>query len=509
MRTLHSHKLVGPRLIVFGVVFAAIGTYFLWRTFAAPAAPTIYLSPATGTFAANTNFSVQVREDSGTTGVNAIQANFTYPANLVDFVSISTTGTAFTVEAQSSGGSGSVNIARGTCGGCAPATGDKLVATVTFKTKTTTGTAAMAFSSGTALLNASTNQNILPSLAATGGGSYLVDVTGPSVSISAPANGAIISKGSTATVTATASDNDRVSSVDIYIDNAKVTTLSTSPYNYSWSTSSVAYGAHTIHAVALDPSGNVTTSSTVSVTVDDTTPPTVSVSAPAAGSLLRGTVTFSASAADNSGGTGISKVEFYVDGVLKNTDLSSSYSFSWDTTTATNSSHSLTAKAYDSASPANSTTSATVSVTADNAAPTAPGNFQTTGNSLNSISLSWAASSDNNGVTGYRLSRNGTVVTTTSGSTLSYADNGLAASTTYSYSLVALDAAGNVSTAATLSAATRTATPGDINGDGSVNITDLSILLSDWLTSDPGSDLNSDGIVDIFDLSILLSRWTG
>jgi O-glycosyl hydrolase len=48
---------------------------------------------------------------------------------------------------------------------------------------------------------------------------------------------------------------------------------------------------------------------------------------------------------------------------------------------------------------------------------------------------------------------------------------------------------------------------GDINGDGAVNIFDLSILLSHWGTSDSASDLNHDGTVNIFDLSVLLSHW--
>jgi hypothetical protein len=47
----------------------------------------------------------------------------------------------------------------------------------------------------------------------------------------------------------------------------------------------------------------------------------------------------------------------------------------------------------------------------------------------------------------------------------------------------------------------------DLNGDGVVNITDLSILLSNWQSSNATSDLNNDGIVSIFDLSILLSNY--
>ena len=48
---------------------------------------------------------------------------------------------------------------------------------------------------------------------------------------------------------------------------------------------------------------------------------------------------------------------------------------------------------------------------------------------------------------------------------------------------------------------------GDLNNDGAVNIFDLSILLSNWSTSNATADLNHDGVVNIFDLSILLSHW--
>ncbi len=49
----------------------------------------------------------------------------------------------------------------------------------------------------------------------------------------------------------------------------------------------------------------------------------------------------------------------------------------------------------------------------------------------------------------------------------------------------------------------------DINGDGKVNLTDFSIMLSAWLTSDAESDFNADGTVNLADFSILLFNWTG
>src|SRR3954454_11417008 len=96
----------------------------------------------------------------------------------------------------------------------------------------------------------------------------------------------------------------------------------------------------------------------------DITPPTTSITAPLAGATVSGTTSVSASASDN---VGVTKVEFYLDGALKSTDTTSPYSWSWDTTTATNGSHSLTSKAYDAA--LNVGTSTTVNVTVSNGVP--------------------------------------------------------------------------------------------------------------------------------------------
>jgi hypothetical protein len=93
----------------------------------------------------------------------------------------------------------------------------------------------------------------------------------------------------------------------------------------------------------------------------DTTPPTTSITAPTNGSTVSGTVNVTANASDN---VGVTKVEFYMDGALRTTDTTSPYSWSWDTTTFANSSHSLVTKAYDAAG--NVGTSSTVTVTVNN-----------------------------------------------------------------------------------------------------------------------------------------------
>lgn len=125
-------------------------------------------------------------------------------------------------------------------------------------------------------------------------------------------------------------------------------------------------GNHEFRLFANDGYTKLATSNTVTVSAPDTTPPTVSITAPANGSTVSGTATtVSANASDNVGVTG---VQFKLDGANLNTeDTTSPYSISWNTTTATNGSHTLTAVARDAAG--NTTTSTGVSVTVSNAAP--------------------------------------------------------------------------------------------------------------------------------------------
>ena len=98
----------------------------------------------------------------------------------------------------------------------------------------------------------------------------------------------------------------------------------------------------------------------------DTEDPVVVITAPTAGAFVSGnSVTVSATASDN---VGVLGVQFRLDGAnLGSEDLSAPYSITWDSTTASNGLHSLTAVARDAAD--NSTTSSAISVTVDNIAP--------------------------------------------------------------------------------------------------------------------------------------------
>ncbi len=91
--------------------------------------------------------------------------------------------------------------------------------------------------------------------------------------------------------------------------------------------------------------------------------------------------------------------------------------------------------------------------TGDTQAPSVPANLSASAVSSSQINLSWSASTDNVGVTGYALYRNGALLKNVTGTSTS--DTGLAASTSYSYFVRARDAAGNTSgSSATVTATT-------------------------------------------------------
>ncbi|MDX6516456.1 MAG: hypothetical protein QOH73_2122 [Gaiellaceae bacterium] len=94
----------------------------------------------------------------------------------------------------------------------------------------------------------------------------------------------------------------------------------------------------------------------------------------------------------------------------------------------------------------------------DTTPPSAPSSLTSPSHTSSSVALSWGASTDNVGVTGYRVYRNGGQVGTPSGT--SYTDSGLAASTTYSYTVRAVDAAGNLSAASNTLSVTTSASSG-------------------------------------------------
>ena len=98
----------------------------------------------------------------------------------------------------------------------------------------------------------------------------------------------------------------------------------------------------------------------------------------------------------------------------------------------------------------------------DTQAPSVPANLLAQANSSSQINLSWTASTDNVGVTGYNIYRDGALLDTSA--TNFYTNIGLSASTTYTYSVSAYDAVGNASSQSSSASAT-TSSGGGGGGD--------------------------------------------
>jgi len=382
----------------------------------------------------------------------------------------------------------------------------------------------------------------------------VLDTTPPSVAITSPTNNATVQ--GTVNINGTASDNISVSSVAISIDGgAYVATAGTTSWTFSWNTTLLTNGTHTITAKATDSSNNTNTqqvtvivnnpdttppsvptgltvgtvttstvslswtastdniavtgykiyrggtqigttaatsftdvglnqSTTYSYTVSaydaagnnsvqssavtgttkfqDTTPPTVSVTSPTNNATVSSTITLQATASDN---VAIQSVQFKVDGsFVGSPDTTSPYTFAWDSTQVANGTHTITALAKDTSN--NQTTSGAVTVTVNNPPPsdtqppTVPTGLNVQGTTTSTISLTWNPSTDNVGVTGYKIYRGGTQIGTNA--TNAFTDTALTASTTYSYTVSAYDAAGNTSAQSTQIQGT---TQGIVQGD--------------------------------------------
>lgn len=179
----------------------------------------------------------------------------------------------------------------------------------------------------------------------------------------------------------------------------------------------------------------------------DTTPPTAPVNL-AASNVAATSATLSWGASSDN--VGVTSYKIYNGStLLASTANGSALSYNLTGLTA-NTSYTLTVRAFDAAGNqsalSNAVTFTTPAIPVDTAAPTAPTGLHVMGSVTSStVPLMWNASTDNVGVTGYRVYNGSTLVTTVSGTTLSYNVTGLTANTSYTFTVRAIDAAGNVS----------------------------------------------------------------
>jgi len=200
------------------------------------------------------------------------------------------------------------------------------------------------------------------------------DATPPQVVIIHPVNGQVVSGQVHITVGAT--DNNELDKVHLFIDGVHVHTVSDPLLEYTWDTRPIADNRnHSMHATATDKDGNNGFSGSTIVRVmvgelPDTLAPVITILNPVGGSLVSDTVHVVPQIFDDSP---ITKVDYFVDGVLNFTTTEEPFEYQWIVTQYINgSTHSLFARAYDINS--NNSVSNIVTVTianVDNIPPTA------------------------------------------------------------------------------------------------------------------------------------------
>ena len=281
------------------------------------------------------------------------------------------------------------------------------------------------------------------------------DTTKPSVSIASPTGGTV---SGTVTFSVNASDNVGVARVELRVNGALVATDTSSPWQFSWNSASVANGSVGVTATAYDAAGNYAISPTVTLNVSnvtvapaDTTPPTVAITSPTGGTVS-GSVTVQASASDN---VGVARVDLLANNVVVATSNVAPYAFSWNTTSYANGSVTLAARAYDAAGNAATSANVTVNVSnstgggavSDTTPPVVNLSSPLDGTTVNGTVTIRASATDNAGTTGMtmKLYIDGGLVGSVRGSSLSMNWNTRkVAKGTHTITATATDASGNV-----------------------------------------------------------------
>ncbi len=184
--------------------------------------------------------------------------------------------------------------------------------------------------------------------------------------------------------------------------------------------------------------------------VPDTQAPTTPGSLAKSGSTQTSvSLAWSASSDD----TGVTGYTVYRDGTSAGAPTGTSYTVSG---LSCGTSYLFAVEARDAAGNHSAQATLTASTSAcpvpDTQAPTTPGSLAKSGSTQTSVSLAWSASSDDTGVTGYTVYRDGTSAGAPTGT--SYTVSGLSCGTSYLFAVEARDAAGNHSAQATLTAST-------------------------------------------------------
>jgi Big-like domain-containing protein len=174
------------------------------------------------------------------------------------------------------------------------------------------------------------------------------DVTAPTLTLLYPAAASQLS--GNVNIVIDAIDDVGVTQVEYFIDGNLVSTDNTAPWEYNWNTAGYSSGSHVLFAKGYDAAGNIGTITSTEVEVLDqldTTPPTLTLLYPFAGSIITGTVNVAIDATDN---VYVDSVQFFVDGILETTDFDEPWGFPWNTAPLdSGSTHTLYMKGFDPA----------------------------------------------------------------------------------------------------------------------------------------------------------------
>ena len=263
------------------------------------------------------------------------------------------------------------------------------------------------------------------------------DITAPSVPTGLVATAA---SGTQVNLSWTAStDNVGVSGYQVFRNGVMVASV-TSGTTYS----DVGLSSGTLYQYtvdAYDAAGNVSVqSASASATTFDSTPPTVPTNLAAEAGASGTQVSLSWTASTDA--AGVAAYQVFRNGVQVATVTSGTIFSDTGLTDAT--SYQYTVDAVDTVGNIGAQSAAVDVTTPDTTAPSVPTGLVATAVSGTQVNLSWTASTDNVGVTGYQVFRNGTMVATVTNGT-TYSDTGVTNASSYQYAIDAFDAAGNTS----------------------------------------------------------------
>jgi len=167
----------------------------------------------------------------------------------------------------------------------------------------------------------------------------------PIVSITNPGQGS--TQNGTITMSANATDNDKIKQVQFYLDgNPYGSVVTAAPYQVSVNTAALSSGGHTCSALATDRVGNTQLSPTVSWSAKDQHPPSVSIYSPANGATVYDTITFAASVSDD---VGVAYVQYNIDGTGWTGAIGAPYQWGYDTHNLAAGGHTIYCLATDTA----------------------------------------------------------------------------------------------------------------------------------------------------------------